>query len=93
MAKGKEWKTAFCTRYGLFKSLLMPFSLTNTPVIFQNYINDILAPYLDYFCTAYVDDTLIYSDNVEQHQQHVRLVLDAFTKAGLHLKPEKGEFH
>jgi hypothetical protein len=93
MAEGEEWKTAFRTRYGLFESLVMPFGLTNTPATFQNYINDVLAPYLDRFCTAYLDDTLIYSDNFEEHQQHVRLVLDAFAKACLHLKPEKREFH
>jgi hypothetical protein len=93
MAEGEEWKTAFCTRYGLFESLVMPFGLTNASATFQNYINDVLAPYLDRFCTAYLDDTLIYSDNFEEHQQHVRLVVDAFAKAGLHLKPEKCEFH
>jgi hypothetical protein len=93
MAKGEEWKTAFRTHDGLFESLVMPFGLTNTPATFQNYINDVLAPYLDRFCTAYLDDTLIYSDNFEEHQQHVRLVLDAFAKVGLHLKPEKCEFH
>jgi hypothetical protein len=93
MAKGKEWKTAFHTHYGLFKSLVMLFGLTNTLVTFQNYINDILAPYLDHFCTAYLDDTLIYSDNFEEHQQYIHLVLNAFTKVGLYLKPEKCEFH
>jgi hypothetical protein len=93
IAKGKEWKTAFHTCYGLFESLVMPFGLTNAPVIFQNYINDVLAPYLDCFCTTYPDNTLIYSDNFDEYQQHVRLVLDAFSKAGLHLKPEKCEFH
>jgi hypothetical protein len=93
MAKGEEWKTAFRTRYGLFESLVMPFGLTNAPATFQNYINDVLAPYLDRFCTAYLDNTLIYSDNFEEHQQHVRLVLDAFAKAGLHLTPKKCEFH
>jgi hypothetical protein len=93
MAEAEEWKTTFHTCYGLFESLVMPFGLTNTPATFQNYINNILAPYLDRFCTAYLDDTLIYSDNFEEHQQHVRLVLDTFAKAGLHLKPEKCEFH
>jgi hypothetical protein len=71
IAKGKEWKTAFCTHYGLFESLVMPFGLTNALVIFQNYNNDIVAPYLDYFYTAYLDNTLIYSDNFEEHQQHI----------------------
>jgi hypothetical protein len=46
MAKGEEWKTTFRTRYGLFKSLVMPFGFTNTLAIFQNYINDVLVPYL-----------------------------------------------
>jgi hypothetical protein len=89
IAKGKEWKTTFHTHYGLFKSLVMPFGLTNAPATFQNYINDILAPDLDHFCTTYLDDTLIYSDNFEEHQQHIHLVLDTFAKADLHLKPEK----
>jgi hypothetical protein len=93
MAEGEEWKTAFRTRYGLFESLVMPFGLTNAPATFQNYINDILAPYLDRFCTAYLDDTLIHSDNFEEHQQHIRFVLDAFAKVDLHLKPKKCEFH
>jgi hypothetical protein len=93
MAKGEEWKTAFHTYYGLFESLVMPFGLTNTPATLQNYINNILAPYLDYFCTTYLDDTLIYSNNVEEYQQYVHLVLDTFAKVGLHLKPEKCEFH
>jgi hypothetical protein len=93
MAEGEELKTAFRTRYGLFESLVMPFGLTNAPATFQNYINDVLAPYLDCFYTDYLDDTLIYSDNFKEHQQHVRLVLDAFAKVGLHLKPKKCEFH
>jgi hypothetical protein len=93
MAEGEEWKTTFRTHYGLFKSLVMPFGLTNAPATFQNYINDVLAPYLDHFCTAYLDNTLIYSDNFEEYQRHIRLVLDALAKVGLHLKPRKCEFH
>jgi hypothetical protein len=93
MAKGKEWKTAFRTCHGLFKSMVMPFGLTNIPATFQNYIKDILAPYLDHFCNTYLDDTLIYLDNFEEHQQHICLVLDSFAKVGLHLQPEKCEFH
>jgi hypothetical protein len=93
MAKGEEWKTAFQTCYGLFKSLVMPFGLTNTSASFQHFINDVLCPYLDVFITAYLDNILIYSNNLEDHQRHVLKVLEALTKAGLHLKPEKCEFH
>jgi hypothetical protein len=93
MAEGEEWKTAFRTCYDLFELLVIPFGLTNSPAIFQNYINDVLAPYLYHFCTAYLNNTLMYSDNFEEHQQYVHLVLDAFADVGLHLKPEKCEFH
>jgi hypothetical protein len=93
IAKGEEWKTTFRTRYGLLESLVMPFGLTNAAAIFQNYINNILVHYLDYFCTTYLDDTLIYSNNFEEYQQYVYSVLDAFAKVGLHLKPKKCEFH
>ena len=45
----------------------MPFSLTNAPVDFQRFINDVLYPFLDAFCTAYLDDILIYSEILEEH--------------------------
>jgi hypothetical protein len=93
MAEGEEWKTAFQTRYGVFESLVMPFGLTNAPANFQHFINDMLRPYLDVFVTAYLDDILIYSDNLKDHRDHVHKVLEALSEAGLHLKPEKCEFH
>jgi len=93
MRAGEEWKTAFRTRYGLFESLVMPFRLTNAPTTFQAYINDVLRPFLDRFCTAYLDDILIYSENKEQHIKHVKQILEALTKAGLQVKPQKCEFH
>jgi hypothetical protein len=92
IAEGEEWKTAFRTRYGLYESLVMPFGLTNAPASFQNFINDALQPFLDRFATAYLDDILIYSDTLEEHREHVRLVLEQLQKHGLHLKPEKCEF-
>jgi hypothetical protein len=93
MAEGEEWKTAFRTRYGLFEALVMLFGLTNAPASFQHFINDVLRPYLDIFVTAYLDDILIFSDNLDEHRKHVLKVLEALSEAGLHLKPEKYEFH
>jgi hypothetical protein len=93
MAEGEEWKTAFRTWYGLFESLVMPFGLTNAPASFQHFINDVLRPYLDVFFTAYLDDILIYIDNLEEHKKNVLKVLEALSEVGLHLKPEKCEFH
>ena len=93
MRAGKEWNTAFRTRYGLFESLVMPFGLTNGPATFQAYINDALRPFLDRFCTAYLDNILIYSEKEEQHIAHIKQILEALTKAGLQVKPQKCEFH
>jgi hypothetical protein len=71
----------------------MPFGLTNAAATFQNFINNVLTPYLNRFCTMYLDDMLIYFDTFEEYQEHVNLILEAFEKAGLHLKPEKYELH
>jgi len=85
-------KTAFRIRYGLFESLVLPFGLSNGPATFQSYINAALHPYLDVFCTAYLDDVLIYSENPADYDEHVRLVLQALRKAGLHVNVDKLEF-
>ena len=61
LAKGEEWKTAFRTRYGLYEWMVTPFGLTGAPATFQRYINWALREYLDDFCTAYIDDILIYT--------------------------------
>ncbi len=63
IAEGDEWKTAFRTRYGLFEWLVTPFGLANAPSTFQKYINWALREYLDEFCSAYVDDVLIYTNS------------------------------
>lgn len=91
MAEGEHLKTAFRTRYSLFESLVMPFGLTKAPASFQHFINDILQPYLEVFVTAYLDDILIYSNNLDDHRNHVLKVLEALSKAGIHLKHEKSK--
>jgi hypothetical protein len=60
---------------------------------FQNYINDIWAPYLDRYCRADLDDTLIYSDNYKEHQQCITMVQEAFGNTSLHLQQETYDFH
>lgn len=90
--EGDEHKTAFLTRYGLYEYLVMPFGLCNAPATFQSYINSVLRPFLDTFCTAYLDDVLVYSSSRTEHVKHVNLVLEALQKAGLFLDIDKSEF-
>ena len=62
--KVQKWMTVFCTHYKLFEYLVIPFGLNGAPVIFQRYINWVLRDYLDEFCTAYVDNILIYTSGL-----------------------------
>ena len=87
--EGEEWKTAFRTRLGHFEYTVMPFGLTNAPASFQSLVNDTLRPYLDVFCTAYLDDIIIYSDTLEEHREHIRKVLLALREKDLRIAPEK----
>jgi hypothetical protein len=90
--EGQEWLTAFNTRYGQFEYLVMPFGLCNAPGTFQSYINETVREYLDVFCTAYLDDILIYSNDEKEHTDHVLKVLYRLRDRGLQLDIDKCEF-
>jgi hypothetical protein len=87
-----EELTTFRTRYGSYKCKVLPFGLTNGPATYQRYMNDVLFEYLDVFCTAYLDDILIYSENELEHQSHVEKVLTRLRAAGLQADIKKCEF-
>jgi len=93
IALGDEWKTAFRTHYGSYEWLVMPFGLTNAPAAFQRFVNTIFDDMLDVCVVMYLDDILIYSEDMESHQQHVQEVLCRLRLHGLFTKPEKCEFH
>lgn len=91
MAAGKEWKTAFRTCWFL-EYTVMPFGLTNASASFQHYVNDCLKVYLDVFCITYLNDILIYSDNISDYKLHVGIVLPTLKNKGVLLKSEKCQF-
>ncbi|KAG6328071.1 hypothetical protein ID866_11018 [Astraeus odoratus] len=93
IAPGNEWKTTFHTRYSSFEWLVMPFGLSNTPAAFQRFVNSIFADLLDVCIIVYLDDILIYSQDMASHKKHIREVLRRLRKNGLYTKPEKCEFH
>ncbi len=85
-------KTAFCTRYGLFEFLVMPFGVTNAPAIFMDLMNRVFRPYLDKFIIVFIDDILIYSKTPEDHEQHLRIALQTLREHKLYAKYEKCDF-
>jgi hypothetical protein len=85
-------KTAFTTRYGLFKYLVMSFGLTNAPVHFMYLMNSVFMLELDKFVVVFIDDILIYSKNEEEHTKHLRIVLTRLREHQLYAKFSKCAF-
>ncbi|XP_024178320.1 uncharacterized protein LOC112184284 [Rosa chinensis] len=85
-------KTAFRTRYGHYEFLIMPFGLTNAPAAFMDLMNRTFSPYLDQCVLVFVDDILIYSKSSDEHEKHLRVVLQILRKERLYAKFEKCEF-
>jgi len=71
----------------------MPFGLTNAPAAFQRFVNLVFADMLNVCVVVYLDDILVYLDNMEDHTKHVREVLRRLRQHKLYAKPEKCEFH
>jgi len=70
----------------------MSFELKNAPVTFQRLINDTLREYLNDFAITYLDDILIYSDDLEMHCSHVHKVLRKLNERALYVKKSKSKF-
>nr|GFC40143.1 putative reverse transcriptase domain-containing protein [Tanacetum cinerariifolium] len=79
-------KTAFRTRYGHYEFQAMPFGLTNAPAIFMDLMNRVCKPYLDKFVIVFIDDILIYSKSKEEHEEHLKLILELLKKEELYAK-------
>jgi len=92
IAEGDEEKTVYCTMYGSYEFLVMPFELTNTPTTFCTLMNDIFREWLDDFVVVYIDDILIYSDSLEKHAEHLRKVFQRLKENKLYAKFEKCKF-
>ncbi|GKF12473.1 putative nucleotidyltransferase, ribonuclease H, partial [Tanacetum coccineum] len=85
-------KTAFQTRYGHFEFTVMPFGLTNAPAVFMDLMNQVCKTYLDKFVIVFIDDILIYSKTKEDHEVHLKLMLELLKKERLYAKFSKCEF-
>jgi hypothetical protein len=85
-------KTAFTTRYGLYEFVVVSFDLTNTPAYFMNLLNKVFMEELDRFVLVFIDDILIYSETSEEHEEHLRTVLERLRQQKLYANFSKCEF-
>jgi hypothetical protein len=64
-------KTAFSTRYGFYEYLVVSFGLTNAPAHFMYPMNPVFMEELDKFIVVFIDDILVYSKSMEEHEEHL----------------------
>jgi hypothetical protein len=86
-------KTAFRTRYGHYEFTVVPFGLSNAPVVFMCLMNGVLREYLDKFVIVFLDDILVYSKSEEEHEHHLRMVLLVLREHQLYAKLRKCSFY
>ena len=96
MAPEAQEKTAFVTHRGLFEFRVMPFGLTNAPAVFQRLMQQLLMPLNPKngveFVNVYIDDVIVFSATLEEHLEHLKLVITRLVEAGLKLQPAKCHF-
>jgi hypothetical protein len=85
-------KTTFHTRYGLYEYIVMSFGLTNAPAYFMYLMNKVFMEYLDKFVVVFIDEILIFSKMEEEHEKHLRMVLEKLRSNQLYAKFSKCEF-
>jgi hypothetical protein len=68
-------KMAFTTRYGLYEYVVMSFGLMNAPAHFMYLINSVFMLKLGKFIMVFIDDILVYSKTIEEHEEQIQIVL------------------
>ena len=85
-------KTTFRTWYGHYEFLEMLFGLTSAPAAFMDLTNHVFRPYVDQFVMVFIDNILVYSKDLEDHDTHLRVVLETLKNEQLYAKLSKCEF-
>ena len=85
-------KTSFRTQYAHYEFVVMPFGLTNAPATFMDLLNRVFRPYVDQFVVVFIDDILVYSKDAQEHEQHLKIVLQTLREKKLYAKLSKCDF-
>lgn len=80
------------SRYGHYEFTIMPSELANAPTAFMDLINRVFRPFFDLFVVIFIEDILVYSQNVKEHIDHLRMVLRTLQNYQLYAKLSKCEF-
>ena len=89
---GDDEITTSVTQYGSYDFLVMPFGLTNIRATFCNLMNDVLFDYFDAVVVVYLDDIVVYSQTLIEHEKHLRMVFQRLREHMFYVKPKKCEF-
>jgi hypothetical protein len=84
--------TAVTTPLSLYEWLVMPMGLRNAPPIHQRRMTAALCPFLGKLCHIYIDDIVIWSNSIEEHQQHIQTIMEALRRAKLYCNLKKSDF-
>ena len=85
-------KTTFRTRYGHYEFLVMPFGLTNALAAFMDLMNRVFRHYVDQFVVVFIYGILVYSKDAQEHEHHLRIVLETLREKKLYAKLNKCDF-
>ena len=66
--------------------MVVSFGLNNAPAYFMNMMNKVFMEELDKFVVVFIDDILIYSETTEEHEKHLRIVLEKLRQNQLYAK-------
>jgi hypothetical protein len=86
-------KTTFKTSYGHYEFTVVPFGLSNAPVVFMCLMNGVFINYLDTFFIVFLDDILIYSNSEKEHEKHLRMVLQVLKEHHMYPKSSRCSFY
>nr|GEW11592.1 retrotransposon protein, putative, Ty3-gypsy subclass [Tanacetum cinerariifolium] len=82
-------KTAFRTRYGHYEFQVMSFGLTNASTVFMDLMNRVCKPNLKKYVIVFIDDIMIYSKTIQEHEEQLKLILELLKNEELYAKFSK----